>query len=228
MCANDSIIALRDRISRIEGRAGAGNPVPLGIPEIDAALSGGLARGAVHEFLCPDPADAAALAFLAFAAGRFLARKPGPLLWADCEMDLFPPGFSRYGCAPHRLLLARCRNACETLWALEEGLRGPGLAATAGSVESPEFTETRRLQIAARREDRPLLLLRPFRNPLPASAAATRWLASSRPSAAGAPRWHLELLRHRGGAPREWTVDFHGGSCRLRLADAADAIAQTA
>ena len=228
MCSHDSILALRDRIGRIEGRSGADGPVPLGIPEIDAALSGGLARGAVHEFLCPDPADAAALAFLAFTAGRLLARESGPLLWADCGMDLFPPGLARYGCPPHRLLLARCRNASETLWTLEEGLRGSGLAAAAGSVEAPEFTETRRLQIAARREGRALLLLRPFRNPLPASAAATRWLASSRPSAGGAPRWRLELLRHRGGAPREWTVDFHGDPCRLRLAGTADAIVQTA
>ena len=153
---------------------------------------------------------------------------PDPCYGRIAEWISSPPGLARYGCPPHRLLLARCRNASETLWTLEEGLRGSGLAAAAGSVEAPEFTETRRLQIAARREGRALLLLRPFRNPLPASAAATRWLASSRPSAGGAPRWRLELLRHRGGAPREWTVDFHGDPCRLRLAGTADAIAQTA
>lgn len=228
MCTDISFLALRNRIGRIEGRTGADNTVPLGIPEIDAALSGGLTCGALHEFLCPDPADAAALAFLAFTAAKILTRKSGPLLWADCGIDLFPPGLARYGCPPHRLLLAHCRNARETLWTLEEGLRGPGPAAAAGSVESPEFTETRRLQLAARREGRPLLLLRPFRKPLPASAAATRWLASSRPSAGSAPRWHLELLRHRGGAPREWTVEFHDNPCRLRLAAATDAIARSA
>ncbi len=228
MSSDESIIALRRRIGQVQGQAEADSLVPLGTPEIDAALSGGMARGALHEFLCPNPADAAALAFLAFVAGRFLAHDPGPLLWADCGTDLFPPGLARYGCPPNRLLLARCRNAHETLWALEEGLRDSGLAAAAGSVEPPGFAETRRLQLAARRQMRPLLLLRPFRDPLPASAAATRWLAASRPSAGNGPRWRLTLLRHRSSAPREWLVDFHAGLRRIRLAEAPHAVAQTA
>ena len=221
MCSDDSLLTLRHRISRIEGRTGTGNPAPLGIPELDAALSGGLVPGALHEFLCPDPTDAAALAFLAYAAGRFLARDSGPLLWADCGADLFPPGLARYGVPPHRLLLIRCRNGNETLWALEEGLRGPGPSVLAGCVQAPEFAATRRLQLAARQRERPLLLLRPFRTPLPASAAATRWLARSRPSTGGVPRWRLELLRQRGGAPRQWTVAFADG--RLRLAEVPEA-----
>jgi len=227
MYERPALLSLRRRIARSSQPAQPDDSIALETPALDAALPGGLLRGAVHEILCPDPADASALGFLAFAAGRFLARDPGLLLWAGVGIDFFPPGFAAYGCPAHRLLLANCRTAAETLWTFEEGLRTPGLAAVAGHASPPAFSESRRLQLAARRNSRPLLLLVPHREPLPPSAATTRWTVSSRPSQGNAPRWRLQLLRQRGGRPGSWMLDFESESQALRIAgpSAADATA---
>ena len=40
---------LRQRLTALEAPARAPEPVPLGVPDLDAAFCGGLLRGALHE-----------------------------------------------------------------------------------------------------------------------------------------------------------------------------------
>lgn len=222
---------LRDRIRRLEqgrpmqlapGSGGAdGLPatlpagVPLGLPAIDAALPwGGLPRGAVHEILCGDPGDGAPTAFLLALIGRQKAAgHAGPVLWVSCRRDLFAPALPVYGCDPADFLFVRCSRGEEVLWAMEDGLRCPALAAVAGDVGRPDFSATRRLQFAANRSGVPLFLHRPLHWPLhwwaergtgreagkggkagnasrvlAPSAAVTRWAVTARlPDPAGPP-----------------------------------------
>lgn len=219
------LAALRERVRRLEQSPGAAQTpaVPLGLDAIDRALpGGGLARGAVHELLTPDPADGAATAFLAVIAGRLPAAGfDGPVLWVSARDDLFPPGIPAYGWRPERLLRVRCKSVTDVLWVMEDGLRCTGLAAVAGDVGDLDFALTRRLQLAAGEKGVPLLLHRPWRRSLIPSAAATRWRVAAAPSpleapaATGAPVWTLDLLRCRGGRPGAWTVGYDFGTRTL-------------
>ena len=68
------------------------------------------------------------------------------------------------------------------MWAVEEGLRAPGLAAIVGEIGRLPMVAGRRLQLAAERSGVTALLLRRWRNGEEAmaererpSAALTRW-----------------------------------------------------
>jgi protein ImuA len=187
------LAALRDRIRQIEQPARRG-ALPFGVAAIDDALpGGGLARGAVHEILGAggDEEDAAAPA--AFAAA-ILARLhagdgAGPILWCLKRPDLYGPGLQVHGLDPARLVLVRTPRDDELLWAVEEGLRAPGLAAVVGEIGRLPMVTARRLQLAAERSGVTAFLLRRWRNATEAaaererpSAAVTRWRITSLPS----------------------------------------------
>ncbi|HEV2300443.1 MAG TPA: damage-inducible protein [Stellaceae bacterium] len=225
--------SLRERVRQIERGAAARHGIaPLGLAAIDRALpDGGLARGAVHEILGVggDEEDGAlAAAFAAYLLGRFAAQDGpggGVALWCLARPDLYGPGLAaqgfNLGLDPARLVLVRAPRDELLLWAIEEGLRAPGVAAVAGEVGRLDMVGSRRLQLAAEHSGVTLLLLRRWRNGEAAarergrpSAAATRWRVASLPSlpvagepGIGHPRWRVELLRCRGGRPGIWDVE---------------------
>jgi protein ImuA len=208
---------LRVRLARLEavGRSG-GAVLPLGLPGIDRALpGGGLARGCLHE-LCGAPDQGAALGFAAALLGRLMA-DGGHVVWIGPRDELFAPGLAELGVAPERLIVVRVRTRAARLWALEEALRSPGLAAALAEVEQLTLTESRRLQLAAEAKGVTALLLRPPGAAASPSAAATRWRIEAAPSAVpraagmagrafGPPHWRLSLLRCRGGRTGSWQV----------------------
>src|ERR1700712_110053 len=77
----NTLAHLRGSIERIETHADTYAPdrVALGHAEADAALQGGLARGALHEVFCEGRQSAAATGFVAGLARRISAERP--LLW---------------------------------------------------------------------------------------------------------------------------------------------------
>jgi len=108
----------------------------------------------------------------------------------------------------------------DLFWAMEEGLRCPGIAAVVGETRAADPTAGRRLSLAAEKNGVPALLLRSQPAP-PQSVCATRWRLSSAPSRStpgltdvGAPRWRLELRRNRFGSPSaaeipSWLVEWN-------------------
>ncbi|HVB18634.1 MAG TPA: damage-inducible protein, partial [Stellaceae bacterium] len=132
--------------------------------------------------------------------------------------DLYGPGLFAHGLDPARLVLVRAPHDDERLWAIEEGLRVPGLAAVVGEIGHLPMIAGRRLQLAAERSGVTALLLRRWRTAGEAaaerarpSAALTRWRVAALPSidianepGLGRPRWRIELLRVRGGMPAVW------------------------
>jgi protein ImuA len=224
MSQTASLRALRERIRHIEQPACHG-VLPFGIAAIDHALpGGGLARGALHEILGAggDEEDGAAAA--GFAAG-ILARLGGrPVLWCLKRPDLYGPGLLAHGLDPARLVLVGAPRDEDILWAVEEGLRTPGLAAVVGEIGRLPMVAARRLQLAAERSGVTAFLLRRWRNGEEAmaererpSAAVTRWRVRALPAREGddprlrqligRPRWRVELLRCRGGVPAQWVVE---------------------
>lgn len=228
---------LREQVRRLERahtaqRAGR-SAVPLGLPEIDALLpDGGLLTGALHEIEAgPTPSgrvaphDGAALGFAAAMLGRFT---PGTILWCRQPSGVFDaPPYAPALAAwfdPARLLMVTARREEDLFWAMEEGLRTPGIAAVLGETRAADPTAGRRLSLAAEKNGVPALLLRPQPAP-PQSVCTTRWRVASAPSPEvpgiemlGAARWQVELRRNRFGTPSceempswllEWNDETH-------------------
>lgn len=155
------------------------------------------------------------------------------VLWCLHQRDLYGAGLVAYGLDPRRLVLAATARDEDILWAIEEGLRTPSLAAVVGEVGRLPMVAGRRLQLAAERSGVTAFLLRRWRNGEAAaaerdrpSAALTRWRITALPSIdtssrrnpllqkgregigwVGRPRWRVELLRCRGGVPGLWEVE---------------------
>jgi protein ImuA len=252
---------LRERIRRIERPTATIHGVlPFGIDAIDRVLpGGGLARGALHEILGTggDEEDGAlAAAFTAGILGR-LGPHPNPpplagegrgggmVLWCLPRPDLYGPGLAAHGLDPARIVLVRVPRDAEILWAMEEGLRAPGIAAVVGEVGTLAAVASRRLQLAAERSGITAFLLRRWRDGGQATrervlpnAAVTRWRIAAVPSSpppipspasggglgwgrgVGRPRWRVELLRCRGGEPASWEVEKADATGHVSLAAA--------
>lgn len=235
--AGTRLAALRARVRAIErGAAIPGRVFRLGLEAVDGALpGGGLARGAVHEIGGVGEVDAmgAATGFCAALLRRLTAGTAGPVLWCVARDDLYAPGLVGFGLDPDRLIVVRARRRQDRLWAMEEGLGCPALAAVVGEVAAPDLVESRRLQLAAERTGVTGFLLPGHAAAAPdrggrrrTSAAATRWRLSAVPGATseaegvGAPRWQVALLRCRGGVPRSWNLEWDHATGGFRLAAA--------
>ena len=237
---------LREKVRRLERansvRQAGKAAVPTGLPAIDALLpEGGLLTGALHEVEAgPAPSgrvaahDGAALGFAAHLLGRFAAAAPGTLLWCRRPSGVFDappyaPALSAWF-DPARLLVVTVRREEDLFWAMEEGLRCPGIAAVLGepahshAQRAADSLSGRRLSLAAEKSGVPALLLRPQPAP-PQSVCVTRWRVASAPSpevpgieTLGAARWQVELRRNRFGTPPseempswllEWNDETH-------------------
>ena len=233
--------ALREQVRRLERahstqRAGR-SAVPLGLAEIDAVLpDGGLLTGALHEIEAgPTPSgrvaphDGAALGFAAAMLGRFT---PGTILWCRqpsgaLDAPPYAPALSAWF-DPARLLMVTARREENLFWAMEEGLRTPGMAAVLGETRAADPTAGRRLSLAAERSGVPALLLRAQPAP-PQSVCTTRWRVASAPSPEvpgiemlGAARWQVELRRNRFGTPSSeempsWLVEWNDETHHLAV-----------
>ena len=156
------------------------------------------------------------------------------VLWCLSRPDLYGPGLAIHGLDPARLVLVRAPRAAEILWAMEEGLRAPGIAAVVGEVGSLAAVASRRLQLAAERSGITAFLLRRWRDGGQAArernlpnAAVTRWRVAALPSrplwgepGVGRARWRIELLRCRGGEPACWEVEVAYATGHVSLATA--------
>jgi len=218
--------------------AGEGRSVvPLGVPEIDHLLGGGLARGDLHEVTGATPRqDGAATGFALALAARLMAMRPGPLLWAQQAMSAqeagapYGPGLSLLGLNPGRLLIVHSGNARDTLWAAEEGLSCRALALVLAELwdgRALSLIASRRLRLAAQASGVPVLLLS-GRNADAPSAASTRWGVAARSDAGlsfsahalGRPRWKIALDKNRGGRLGAWTVEWKSDAYRFHLSSA--------
>jgi protein ImuA len=214
---------------------------------LDAHLpGGGLALGCLHEIEGgrAEWDDGAASGFCLALLARLLGATPraqGPVLWVSRWRDLYAPGLAAFGLDPGRLILVRAGGGMEVLWAMEEALRCPRVAAVVGEVEALERSAGRRLQLAAEAQGVTVFALRrrlrPARRAAAPSAAATRWrimpaqalhqasaqasagrLVSGRGTFLGRPRWQVELLRCRGAAPGQWHLEWDDATGGFALA----------
>ena len=247
------LTSLRQQIQTLERGMGGGNPgaspeiISLGAPEIDTALPwNGLTASGLHEVF----GDAAALGFCAVLLSRLSQLKSGaPILWChqghNLGNTLCGQGLQAFGIDPDRIIQVHGSSDTDILWAMEEGLQTPGLAAVIGALHKIPPIAGRRLQLAAEDHGVAGILLRPAHrygaHQAATSAALTRWRVTSAPSIApafgvglGAPHWQLELQRCRLSAaqnkelnmaghshgPRSWQVEWCDETGDLSVVDA--------
>jgi protein ImuA len=239
--------ALRAGLESLDQALRPARVLAFGDARVDGCFpAGGLPLGCWHDLTGSGIEEEQAAATAAFAArlcAGVRAQKPGPVVWVFRRDDLYAPGAAELGLEPSRLVLIRTGSEAETLAAIEDALRSPGVAAAVGEVERVDLTAGRRLQLACEQHGATGLLLRRRLYGLAAgqrrggepATAASRWRISPAPSqppagepGLGPPRWRVELERARGGRTGAWIVEAQNGAVPFRVvAELADHTAQT-
>jgi protein ImuA len=224
---------LRGSIERIETDAvSPAGRAALGHGEADAALQGGLARGALHEVFSEGRHSAAATGFIAGVARRVAARRP--LLWvrqdfSDVESGtLSMSGWGELGLDPRRVVIVRAADVETALRASADALACDALGAVVteirGETRQFDLVASRKLTLAARASGVTCLLLRLAAAPQP-STAETRWIVRAarsppRLEAWGAPMLDTRLVRNRHGPQGHWIMEWKCDECLFREAPA--------
>ena len=138
------LTALRARLRALECGGRAPTLRPTGLAGIDAHFPGGGLPIACLHHVGGEPGPATALA-LRFADRLTLPERAlGPLVWIAAVLEPFGPGLAGQAVAASRLLLVRALHPADRVWAFEEALRTPGVAATVSRMVCHWSIERRR------------------------------------------------------------------------------------
>jgi protein ImuA len=210
----EALCQLREKLAKLDPDRGFPDDaglLPLGLPLLDRALQGGLARGALHELAPAVPAQFGAASGFALVLATLLTAGGRHALYIQTDFTarewgaLYGPGLDLLGLPMAQLLLLRVPRPLDVLWAFEEALKSRGVAAVVAELPAEaDLTATRRLTLAAREGGGFGLLLRHRPSPHP-TAATTRWEIASALSAPdplgglGRTAFDLSLNRNRRG-----------------------------
>jgi protein ImuA len=193
-------------------------PIPLGHPQADAVLGGGLRPGSLHEVFAQGwcaGGFAALLALLAAGKKSFFWVRPDyeALEYGACS----PNGWLELGGDPRGLIQVRTRNPVDALAAAHDILACPHVGAVLLEMEGMpkclDLVASRRLALAAGESGVTVFCLRNGARAEP-SAALTRWQVASAPSPAsdddwGNPIFDARLTRHRLGGLGEFMMRWN-------------------
>lgn len=189
--------------------------------DMDQALGGGLALGALHVVEgagIEAETGAVPAAFLACLLQRLIGRDKAarPVFWISASTDLYAPGLLGHGFDPACLIQLCPASDDEALSAMEMLLRSAAPAAVVSEIGRVGRLAGQRLQMACLGSGCTGFVLRRWPHGRRAAeeitAAVTRWRLGPAPSARlgrapGAARWQVELLYSRAGPPAAWTVE---------------------
>jgi protein ImuA len=183
-------------------------PIPMGHPQADGVLGGGLRPGALHEIFA---AGWNAGGFAVLLAILTADKKPFFWIRPDYEAMEYgavsPNGFAELGGDPRQLILVKTRNPANALSAASDILACPHAGALLLEIEGMpkclDLVASRRLAFAAGESGVTVFLLRNGAQVEP-SAALTRWQVMSASSSPhnddwGNPIFDARLTRHRLG-----------------------------
>jgi len=208
------VAALRQRIAQWEGsrRPQAKEPISTGCEPIDQLLPGrGFCRGTLVEWLAPGQGSGGES--LALLAAREACREGGVLVVFDRARQFYPPEAARLGIELDRLIVVQAASQADNLWALDQALRCPGVAAALAWPQNLDPKTFRRLQLAAEQGGGLGLLIRSEEVRHEPSWADVRLWVRPLPSAGPGTgrRLSVQLLRSRQGGD--------GGSVEVEFDD---------
>jgi hypothetical protein len=162
--ARDQLLqALREQITRLEGaRRPVGNPafVPSGCEPLDRLLpDGGFRGGTLVEWLAAG--DGTSRETLAFGTAREACREGGAVVVLDDAGEFYAPAAVRLGIPPEQMIVVRASTHADNIWALDQALRCPAVAAVVAWLAKLDAHTFRRLQLAAEEGGGLGLLVRP-------------------------------------------------------------------
>lgn len=223
--------------------------ISSGCEALDACLPhGGYVPGSVVEYLRGSTACGASYMAVAAAAAAMRARSgyvvivdthysptndqpapfdqqvQGPAKYWEPKTTThltYPPALASQGIDLERVIFVRPQSADDAMWAIDQALRTPAVAAVMAELERIDDRSARRLQLAAETGGSLALLLRPASARRAPSWAEIQWLVNTRPAVpASSPlqskpvhssmqsvngnasrRLQVQLLRNRGGRP---------------------------
>ena len=201
-----AIELLRERIALVEAGAKPDRAsVSTGWNTIDVQ-TGGLRRGAIHEWFGVESGDVRSgaqrrvpawtppLVILAHLAKRAGASNS----WtAWIGRRVWPSAHAIGVEALARCLFIDPRTGAERLWAIDAALRVSGLVVV-GDGSGLDAGGSRRLQLAAEAGGSLGLLARQAHEAAEISVAATRWSVARARSPTGRPAWSVRLVRCKG------------------------------
>lgn len=177
--------------------------------------------GAVHEFVCAAPEQAAASTGFMAALISSIMKKGGASIWISHKRNLFPPALKFFGIDPHRIIFIDLIREQDVLWAMEEALKCEGLAAVIGEMRNIDFTASRRLQLAVEQSNVTGFILHHTNKKAAPTTCISRWHITSLQSdtedglpGVGYPRWNVHLQKIRNGKPGSWKIEWQGNSFR--------------
>ncbi|MGN0019190.1 MAG: ImuA family protein [Sphingobacterium hotanense] len=188
----------------------------LGLGPIEEAFPNGIfPKGSIHEFISSGREEgASSCGFMSVLLGKLMKSK-GVCLWISSFKSLFPISIKSFGVEPERVVFICMQREKDVLWAMEEALKCPGIAGVIAEVHQLDYTQTRRLQLAAEKTQGIGFILRHNPRSLAATACTARWQIKPLASYAeeglpgiGFPRWEVELLKVRNGNPGRWEMEF--------------------
>jgi protein ImuA len=198
-------------------QAGATDIFGLG-PIEDAFPNGVFPKGVIHEFLNAAPEHAAASGGFIGGLLALLMQDGAVCLWISMSRKLFPPSMSNFGVEPDQIIFVDLSRERDVLWVTEEALKCAGFSAVVAEIDTLNFTESRRLQLAVEQSRVTGFILRANPKKAGTTVCAARWKITPIPSetedglpGVGFPRWQVELLKVRNGNPGvfrlEWSAD---------------------
>lgn len=179
--------------------ASAETLLSTGIEPLDHCLpEGGLRRGALVEWLAEGAGSG--VATLALLAAVAASKGGGAVAVIDGGREFYPPAAAALGIALDRVLLVRPESPADALWALEQSLRCPGVAASLAWLDRIDGRLFRRLHLAAEAGGGIGVFIRPAGVRRQPSWAEVRLLVQPLPATSSAARrTRIELLHGRGG-----------------------------
>ncbi len=203
--------------------------ISCGCAALDRVLpDGGYSPGSVIEYLRAMPGcGASTLAFTAAAAA--MRSTQGFVVIIDTQHNIYPPALASWGIDLEKVVLVRPQSDVDALWAVDQSLRTPAVAAVVADVERIDDRAARRMQLAAEQGGGLALLLRPASARRGRSWADVQWMVRALPSVDASPtqnvaprlaadsgklqpedrRLQVQLVRVRGGKA--------GGAVRLQV-----------
>ena len=166
---------LKENILTLEGfSTGADSrQLDFGLGSMKTAFPGDtFPVGAIHEFISPTEACAAAANGFLSGLVSTLMKKGAICLWIGVGRQLFPPAMRFFGIEPHRVIFIDVKRQKDALWVMEQGLKCNALAAVVAELRDVSFAESRRLQLAVETSKVPVFCI------ASSLAPKTHWPAS--------------------------------------------------